>query len=412
MSPVYPNTAGTEPARHSQSRGDTVILQIFGATLTCMILVSIVLWIVQLIRTRISARTEMELTLELLREEFAAAARIRVGRQAEQPAWLGFRSFLVERKIKDGPSSDSFWLVPQDGRPLPTFQPGQYLTVRVRMAGQVPDQKEIVERRYPITNDPNEQFYCISVERLPDMMLSGCLHQGITAGTVVDVLAPRGKLGLDDVPQTRPVVLVADGVGTRPCISMLETAADANLDRPVTVIYGVRHGHDHGIAERLGQLAGRMPNLRIVAVESDPNSDDSMASCRLDFGGSVSIAAVRDALPSNNFNFQLWGPAPMVESLTSALSNWHVPEQRIRTEAFGAPLAPALVNLIGELPRVSGTTVAASIGAMTWRPERTAAEEEPDNTYSRVLKNPALAATKRDSKTRRGSTKRGRVASS
>lgn len=397
----------------SVKRGDEVIFQILGAALAGLIVVSIALSIVLFVRMRMSARQQMDLTLELLREEFAAAARVRVGRPEEQAAWLGFRSFLVERKIKDGPSSDSFWLVPQDERPLPDFQPGQYLTVRVRMPGQAPDQKEIVERRYPITSEPNEQFYCISVERLPDMMLSGCLHQGIAAGTVVDVLAPRGELGLDE-QRGRPVVLIADGVGTKPCVSMLETAADSNLDRPVTVIYGVRRGHDHGVAEQLEALATRMPNLRVLAVEETPNDDDSMASCRLDFSGTVSIAAIREALPSNNFDFQLWGPAPMVESLTSELKHWNVPGQRIRTEVFGAPLAPMLGNLISqETPRVNGTKVTSASSSMTWKPERAVAEEEPGNTYSRVLKNPALRSAQKDSKGRRGPfSRRGRVASS
>ena len=390
------------------------MIQILGAALATLTVVSIVLSAVALIRGRISARRQMELTLELLREEFAAAARVRIGRSEEQPAWLGFRSFLVERKIKDGPSSDSFWLIPQDGRPLPAFQPGQYLTVRVRMPGQAPDQKEIVERRYPITSEPNEDFYCISVERLPDMMLSGCLHQGIAAGTVVDVLAPRGELGLDE-QRTRPVVLIADGVGTKPCISMLETAADSNLDRPVTVIYGVRRGHDHGVAEQLMALSNRMSNLRVVAVEEAVDDEDSMASCRFDFGGSVSIAAVRDALPSNNFQFQLWGPAPMVESLTASLKSWNVPGHQIRAEVFGAPLSPMLDKLMTfqEPPRVNGTKVTSASDSMIWKPESKTAEEDPGNTYSRVLKNPALRHAQQDSQNRRGPfSKRGRVASS
>lgn len=390
-----------------------MILQILGVTLTCMIVVSVVLSIIQLIRSRISAQSETALTLELLREEFAAAAKVRTGRESEQPAWLGFRSFLVERKIKDGPASDSYYLVPQDERPLPSFQPGQHLTVRVRMPGQAPDQKEVVERRYPITSDPNEHFYCISIERLPDMVLSGCLHQGVSAGTVVDVLAPRGELRLDDEQRARPVVLIADGVGTKPCISMLETAAETNPDRAVTVIYGVRHGRDHGVGERLERLSARMHNLRIVAVESDASADDSMESCRFDFSGTISIETVKSHLPSNNFDFQLWGPAPMVESMKRTLGEWRVPDERVRAETFGAPLAPVLQSIqFQELPQITGATISQSFA---WKPAPAAessTEEVPATTYSRVLKNPALGKGNRDDRVRRGPRKRGRVASS
>jgi ferredoxin-NADP reductase len=370
-----------------------VILNILGLTLPGIIVVSVALWIVQLLSLRASARIETALALELLRQEFAAAARVRAAQEVEQPAWLGYRNFLVERKIKDGPSSDSFCLIPQDGRPLPDFRPGQSITVRVRLYGQDLDQKESIERRYPITSQPNEHFYCISVDRAPDVILSGCLHEGIAAGTVVDVLAPRGELCLTE-QRHRPVVLVADGVGIEPCISMLETAAQSHPDRAVTVIYGVRNGRDHGIEERLQQLAKRFRNLRFSAVESHANAEDLVDSCRFDFAGSISIDALKNALPSNNFDFQLWGPSFMVETMKQALTDWGVPERRVRTETFGAPLAPVIAAINGEeLPRPIMVTAARTL---TWKPTVRVAEEAWPVEHTRVLKNPAYRSTSHD----------------
>lgn len=380
-----------------------MILHILGTLLTSMSIVSVGLCVAQMCRRRASAQLETQLTLELLRQEFAASARARAARETEQPAWLGYRNFLVERKIKDGPSSDSFYLIPQDGRPLPAFQPGQFVSVRVRMPGQAPDRKEIVERRYPITSDPNEHFYCISIERLPDMVLSGCLHQGIAAGTVVDVMAPRGELCLD-TKRCRPVVLVADGVGTRPCISMLETATESNPDRAVTVVYGVRNGRDHGIRERLEQLATRLPNLRHFAVEAETNSDDSMESCRLEFAGTISLNALKGLLPSNNFDFQLWGPSLMVESMKQALGQWGVADHRVRAEVFGAPLAPVIANLVRQERPVVGSTART----MTWKPVPPAVEDAAPEMAGHVLKNPAYRSRNEDISRR--AKRRARVA--
>ena len=371
-----------------------MVLNILGLMLPGIIVVSVALWLVQLLRVRASARIETELALELLRHEFAAAARVRVASEPEQPAWLGYRNFLVERKIKDGPSSDSFYLVPQDGRPLPDFLPGQYVTVRVRMYALGQDEKEVVERRYPITSEPNGRSYCISVERLPDVVLSGFLHEGIAAGTVVDVLAPRGELRLTS-PRYRPVVLVADGVGTAPCISMLETAAESNPDRAVTIIYGRRNGRDHGIGERLQQLSSRLRNLRYHAVESNTsNSHDLADSGRFDFAGSISIDDLKRVLPSNNFDFQLWGPSLMVETVKEALSDWGVPERRVRSEIFGAPLAPAIAAISGqELPRPATRAVSRTL---VWKPAAPVTGEAWSVEHSRVLKNPAYRSSSDD----------------
>jgi nitric oxide dioxygenase len=370
-----------------------VVLNILGLLLASMIVVSAALWIVQFLRLRASARIETDLALELLRQEFAAAARVRAAQEVDQPAWLGYRNFLVERKIKDGPSSDSFYLIPQDGRPLPDFKPGQYVTVRIRVYGQDLDQKESIERRYPITSEPNEYSYCISVDRVPDVILSGCLHEGIAAGTVVDVLAPRGELCLTE-QRHRPVVLVADGVGIEPCISMLETAAVSHPDRVVTVIYGVRNGRDHGTKERLQQLATRFRNLRHSAVESNSNPEDRPNSCCLDFAGNISIHDVKKVLPSNNFDFQLWGPSLMVEALKEALTDWGVPGRRVRSETFGAPLAPAIAAINGEEIRRPITISTAR--TLTWKPTVPVTEEEWPVEHTRVLKNPAYRSSNHD----------------
>ncbi len=381
-----------------------MILNILGFVLPGMIVVSVALWLIQLLRLRASARIETELALELLRHEFAAAARVRTEREPVQPAWLGYRNFVVERKIKDGPSSDSFYLIPQDGRQLPDFLPGQYVTVRVRMYVQGQDEKEVVERRYPITSEPNGRSYCISVQRLSDVVLSGYLRESVVAGTMVDVLAPRGKLCLAN-QRLRPVVLVADGVGTAPSISMLENAAESNPDRAITVVYGVRNGLDHGVGKRLQQLSKRLRNLRYHAVERG-DSHDLPDSSRFDFAGSISIDALKRVLPSNNFDFQLWGSSLMVESLKEALSDWGVPERRVQSETFGAPLAPAIAAISRQEQPRPATRV---VRTLTWKPAAPVTEEAWPVEHGLVLKNPAYRS-RSDDVTRRIQRRRGAAA--
>jgi len=52
-------------------------------------------------------------------------------------AWSGYRAFVAQRRvIEDGTGAVcSFYLVPADGQPLPTYRPGQHLTFRL----EVPD---------------------------------------------------------------------------------------------------------------------------------------------------------------------------------------------------------------------------------------------------------------------------------
>src|SRR5687768_4238263 len=43
-------------------------------------------------------------------------------------AWVGTRPFRVSAVVDETQACRSFYLVPEDGRPLPRFEPGQYLT--------------------------------------------------------------------------------------------------------------------------------------------------------------------------------------------------------------------------------------------------------------------------------------------
>jgi len=41
-------------------------------------------------------------------------------------AWTGYRSFVVERTEDESETVTSFYLVPEDGGPLPGYKPGQF----------------------------------------------------------------------------------------------------------------------------------------------------------------------------------------------------------------------------------------------------------------------------------------------
>jgi len=45
-------------------------------------------------------------------------------------------------------------------------------------------------------------------------------------------------------------------------------------------------------------------------------------------------------LKSNNYEFFICGPSPMMAAVTKALADWGVPESDIRTEAFGPASVP------------------------------------------------------------------------
>src|SRR5262249_22053955 len=74
--------------------------------------------------------------------------------------WHGWRQFRVSQKIQESEVITSFILRPKDRRDLLPHKPGQYLTFRLKAAGQ-PEMK----RNYSISCAPNHEYYRISVKR-------------------------------------------------------------------------------------------------------------------------------------------------------------------------------------------------------------------------------------------------------
>ncbi len=262
------------------------------------------------------------------------------------PGWNGFRNFRVQQIDAESNHCKSLYLVPADGKPIPTFQPGQHLALRFRIPGQ---QKPVV-RCYSLSDGPNQPWYRITVKEIaaprdhPDAtpgLVSSFIHRHLAVGDQLEVKSPSGHFHLDhDSP--RPVVLLAGGIGVTPMISMLAHLVSSKPKRPIIMAYGVKHSLDHAFKNYLSQLEDS-GQLLLLTCYSDPLPEDRQGD-HFDIHGFVSVPLIRELLPDQDCDFFLCGPPPFMASLSSGLADWGVPPSRIHSEAFG----PA------SLPRQSG----------------------------------------------------------
>jgi len=96
---------------------------------------------------------------------------------AKDPAWAGWREFVLEKRVAESAPITSFYLRPEDGRPLQTFRPGQFLTIQL----DVPGQQRPAIRTYTLSDAPNEGYFRLSVKREPQAdqtagLVSNWLH--------------------------------------------------------------------------------------------------------------------------------------------------------------------------------------------------------------------------------------------
>ncbi len=316
------------------------------ATLLCAAYAGLLLFAAYRRQRQLADLHEEEKAVFRARLEMVRAPLAQVSAQSQ--AWSGFRKFRLEGKVLEAESVCSFYLAPHDGRPLPPFLPGQYLTFRLTIPGQTRE----VTRCYSLSDGPDHtDYYRVTIKRLgpppkapeaPAGLSSSHFHDQLQVGDFLDVKAPSGHFHLD-VEHRGPVVLIGGGVGVTPVLSMLNYIATAPGNREAWFFYGVRFGREHVMKDYLREIAAQHQNIHIVVCYSDPLPEDR-AGVDYDYAERVSVDLFKRVLKVTNFDFYICGPPPMMETLTKDLDAWGVPENRVHFEAFG----PASVKKVSQ----------------------------------------------------------------
>jgi ferredoxin-NADP reductase len=265
-------------------------------------------------------------------------------------AWSGYRSFQVERKTLEDATEQvcSLYLVPQDGKPLEPFLPGQFLTFQLDIASPMGGTQSVI-RCYSLSDAPQAKHYRISVKRapapvgsqVPPGISSNYFHDHVEVGSELQVRAPAGHFYIDR--SDAPVVLLGGGIGITPMLSMLNWCLTEQPAREVWLFYGVRNRAELVMQAQLQALAAQYPGFHLHLCLSDPQAGDlgEHQSGPVHYHRSrVDVALLRRLLPLKPYHYYICGPTPMLQSLVPALEDWGVPDGRIHFEAFGPASIP------------------------------------------------------------------------
>lgn len=288
----------------------------------------------------------------------AAQLKVQAAEQA-RIAWNGIRKFTVAQKVAECADTFSFYLKPHDGKPLPAFKPGQYLTFQVTPPGAA----KAITRCYSLSDCARSSHYRVTIKRCPPPpetnhppgLCSSYFCDKVNEGDILDVKAPSGHFFLD-LEKDRPVVLISGGVGVTPMISMANALVESGSNREIWFFFGARNSREHMFKEAVEALAARHTNVRPQICYSKPAPSD-VRGRDYHHEGRVTADLLKELLPSNNYDYFLCGPGPFMESITEGLRAWGVPDAWVHFEAFG----PASVKRAAK-PAKSEQAVAAPAG--------------------------------------------------
>lgn len=278
-------------------------------------------------------------------EAYGFLADILIGREKQiykesaekEGGWDGFRRFKIERKERESDIITSFYLKPEDGGALPTYMPGQYITVRM----PTPDGSTTM-RNYSLSDKPGQDYFRISVKKevganaaTPKGYVSNLLHDEKDVGDGFEIAPPCGEFFLNVKDRhERPLVLLAAGVGITPILSILKTVTEAMSERKVIFIHGCLNEKVQAFKETIDGLQQNNPNLTVHYRYSDPEQGETKRSGQCSTGF-VDADLIESFVPERHADYYFCGPKPFMVNIYQDLLKWGIPASQVHFEFFG-----------------------------------------------------------------------------
>lgn len=209
--------------------------------------------------------------------------------------------------IWEAPGVLSLELSSRDGRPLPAFEPGAHIDLKL------PDG---TLRQYSLCGDPNDlSHYRLGIRAVTGGQSSGFVHRRLRPGDVLTVSTPRNNFPL---VASKDYIFVAGGIGVTPFIPMMRELAARK--QHWTLLYCNRRNEDAPFLKEIEALGG---TLSLHSTE---------AGTRLD-------VAQRLATPQADTVVYCCGPEKLMLAVEEVTAGW--PEGTVHFEWFAPRSRPS-----------------------------------------------------------------------
>ncbi|EMT62580.1 hypothetical protein ACKRZS_012773 [Fusarium odoratissimum] len=263
--------------------------------------------------------------------------------------WNSWRKFKIVKKEAENDSVTSFYLEPTDGKPLPKFLPGQYVSVQI----PIPELDGLLQsRQFSLSEAPGTNHYRISVKlqgpteepAVEDLaagkiagLLSTRLHNRYNVGDELELSPPAGEFSLDPADTSaakKPLVLLSAGVGATPLVSILDSVLQSpTASRPITWIHGARYSGSTCFVPHVLDSAKKHENITAKIFLEDVKEGD-----QYDFKGEIDLAKLQKEqllqLDNADAEYYICGPEDWMVNVRAFLEENGVPRERQHLELF------------------------------------------------------------------------------
>lgn len=202
-----------------------------------------------------------------------------------------------------------------------SYQAGQYANLSVEA---LPGLSRSYSFATPAQADAQVTFF---VRKVPGGVFSSLIHEQSLVGQTAVVDGPMGDFYLRS--GSTPILMVAGGSGLAPILAILQDALNAQVARPVTLLFGARQERDLYALDQIQELARQWPNtFRFVPVLSADDVGPGWKGAR----GMV-VEQIPAALQAGSQAY-LCGPPAMIDAATEVLRQLGVASADIHADRF------------------------------------------------------------------------------
>ncbi|MBL6010050.1 NO-inducible flavohemoprotein [Bacillus halotolerans] len=246
--------------------------------------------------------------------------------------WKEYKPFIVAKKVRESKEITSFYLKPEDGKPLPEFQAGQYISIKVR----IPDSEYTHIRQYSLSDMPGKDYYRISVKK--DGAVSSYLHEGLHEGDSLEISAPAGDFVLDSSSR-KDLVLLSAGVGITPMISMLKTSVSKHPERQILFIHAAKNSEYHALRDE-AEEAAEHSSVKTAFVYREPTEEDRAGDIQF-HEGQIDQQFLKNLIANTDADYYICGSPSFITQMHKLVSELGSAPESIHYELFGPQLSIA-----------------------------------------------------------------------